>query len=59
MVLRLKIEMRIEAHPIGDGKCADAIETRGVADAWACRVVTGVSTTGEVASDEWLVARGK
>ena len=42
--------------PIGDGKCGYAIETRGVADAWACRIVTGVSRTGEVASDEWLVA---
>jgi hypothetical protein len=43
---------------MGDGKRVDAIDSRGVATARACRVVTGVSRKKEVASGEGRVARG-
>ena len=39
--------------PMCDGKCVDEIESRGVAAARACRVVSGVSSSGK-----WGVARG-
>jgi hypothetical protein len=37
--------------PMCDGKCVDEIESRGVAAARACRVVSGVSSSGK-----WKVA---
>jgi hypothetical protein len=37
-----------------DGKCVDSIDSRGVAAARACRVVSGVSSLGK-----WGVARGR
>ena len=36
-----------------DGKCVDSIESRGVAAARACRVVSRVSSSGK-----WGAARG-
>jgi len=42
-----------------DGKCVDTTESKGFAAARACRVVSGVSSSGKwgVTSDWWLVAR--
>ena len=37
-----------------DGKCVDTIDSRGVAAARACRVVSGVSSLGK-----WGAERGK
>ena len=43
-----------------DGKRVDSIDSRGVAAARACGVVSGVSRSEKwgVTSDWWLVARG-
>ena len=38
---------------MGDGKCVEPIDSKGVAAARACRVVSGVSSLGK-----WDVARG-
>jgi hypothetical protein len=39
---------------MGDEKRVDEIDSKGVAEARACRVVTGVSSLGK-----WEVARGR